>query len=52
MSVMVVYYKFYLPREINALDQKKEILTQDIQLMQNNIDQLKKLGGRYKFWKL
>ena len=49
ISVIVVYYRFYLPREINALNQKKEILTQDIQLMQNNIDQLKKLGGDINF---
>lgn len=27
ISVIVVYYRFYLPREINALNQKKEILT-------------------------
>ncbi|MDN5047173.1 hypothetical protein O8C97_04890 [Aliarcobacter butzleri] len=46
MSVIVVYYKFYLPREINALNQKKETLTQDIQVMQN---ELKELGGNINF---
>ena len=49
MSVIVVYYKFYLPREINLLNQKKEILTQDIQVMQNNVDELKELGGNINF---
>jgi cell division protein FtsB len=42
---IIVYYKFYLPKEINTLNQEKEILTQNIQVMQDNVDELKKLGG-------
>jgi translation initiation factor 2 beta subunit (eIF-2beta)/eIF-5 len=45
MLPIVVYYKFFLPKEINTLNQEKEILTQNIQVMQNNVDELKKLGG-------